>query len=253
MPETLLKVTALCKTFGAVQATNNLSFSVTKNHIHALIGPNGAGKTTVVNQLSGDILPDSGNILFNGTDITRLKAYQRTRLGIGRSFQITQIFENLTVAENMSLAICAHSGHNFKFWRHWRWSSPIKRELAPALEQVDLLHRADLLALHLSHGEKRQLEVGMAMIGKPELLILDEPMAGMGPGGTAELSKLIGKLRGQCTILLVEHDMDVVFSLADRVTVLVYGEDLATGTPDEIRKNAQVRVAYLGEEGECSQ
>ena len=253
MPETLLKVTALCKTFGAVQATNNLSFSVTKNHIHALIGPNGAGKTTVVNQLSGDILPDSGNILFNGVDITRLKAYQRARMGIGRSFQITHIFENLTVAENMSLAICAHSGHNFKFWRHWRASSPIKRELAPALEQVDLLHRADLMALHLSHGEKRQLEVGMAMVGKPKLLILDEPMAGMGPGGTAELSKLIRKLRGQCTILLVEHDMDVVFSLADRLTVLVYGENLATGTPDEIRENPQVRVAYLGEEGECSQ
>jgi branched-chain amino acid transport system ATP-binding protein len=253
MTETLLKVTALYKSFGAVRATNNLSFSVSRNHIHALIGPNGAGKTTVVNQLSGDMLPDSGNILFNSVDITRMKAYQRARIGIGRSFQITQIFENLTVAENMSLAICAHSGHNFKFWRHWRASSPIRGELAPSLEQVDLLHRADLKAMHLSHGEKRQLEVGMAMVGKPELLILDEPMAGMGPGGTAELSKLINRLRGQYTILLVEHDMDVVFSLADQVTVLVYGENLATGTPDEIRKNAMVRAAYLGEEDECSQ
>ena len=248
MTEILLEVTALCKSFGALQATNNLSFSVTKNHIHALIGPNGAGKTTVVNQLSGDMLPDSGNILFNGTDVTRLKAYQRARLGIGRSFQITHIFENLTVAENMGLAICAHSGHNFKFLRHWKKSQTITRDLATALERVDLLHRAELLAKYLSHGEKRQLEVGMAMVGKPELLILDEPMAGMGPGGTTELAKLIHKLKGQLTILLVEHDMDVVFSLADQITVLVYGEHLATGTPEEIRQNEQVRTAYLGEE-----
>lgn len=248
MTEILLEVTELCKSFGALQATNNLSFNVTKNTIHALIGPNGAGKTTLVNQLSGDMVPDSGNILFNGSNVTRLKAYKRARLGIGRSFQITHIFENLTVAENMGLAICAHAGHNFKFLRHWKKSQTIIRELATTLERVDLLHRADLLAKYLSHGEKRQLEVGMAMVGKPELLILDEPMAGMGPGGTAELTKLIHKLKGQLTILLVEHDMDVVFSLADQITVLVYGENLATGTPEEIRQNEQVRAAYLGEE-----
>jgi len=248
MTETLLQITGLCKSFGAVKATKDLSFSVTRNQIHALIGPNGAGKTTVVNQLSGDMLPDSGSILFNGVNITQLKAYQRARLGIGRSFQITHIFENLTVAENMSLAICAQASHNFKFLRHWKKSRPVTRELDNALERVDLLHRADLMAMHLSHGEKRQLEVGMAMIGNPELLILDEPMAGMGPGGTTELAKLIRKLKGKITILLVEHDMDVVFSLADRVTVLVYGENLATGTPDEIRQNETVRAAYLGDE-----
>jgi branched-chain amino acid transport system ATP-binding protein len=248
MAETLLAVTALCKSFGAVQATNNLSFSVARNQIHALIGPNGAGKTTVVNQLSGDMLPDSGSILFKNINITRKKAYQRARLGIGRSFQITHIFENLTVAENMSLAICAHSGHNFRFLRQWAKSQPVKEQLAGALDRVDLLHRRDLMAQHLSHGEKRQLEVGMAMVGKPELLILDEPMAGMGPGGTAELVKLINRLKGQMTILLVEHDMNVVFSLADQVTVLVYGENIATGTPDEIRQNQKVRAAYLGEE-----
>jgi branched-chain amino acid transport system ATP-binding protein len=249
MTDTLIEVTTLCKSFGAVQATNNLSFSVARNHIHALIGPNGAGKTTVVNQLSGDLLPDSGSILFNGINITHKKAYQRARLGIGRSFQITHIFENLTVAENMGLALCAHSGHNFRFMQHWRRSQPVKEELATALDRVDLHHRAELMASHLSHGEKRQLEVGMAMVGNPELLILDEPMAGMGPGGTAELAKLIRQLKGKLTILLVEHDMEVVFSLADRVTVLVYGENLATGTPDEIRQNEQVRAAYLGEEG----
>jgi len=248
MTETLLTVTALCKSFGAIKATNDLSFSVRKNHIHALIGPNGAGKTTVVNQLSGDMLPDSGSILFKGRDITRKKAYQRARLGIGRSFQITHIFENLTVAENMSLAICAHAGHNFKFLGHFRKSSPVRSELTTALKRIDLLQRAELPAMYLSHGEKRQLEVGMAMVGNPELLILDEPMAGMGPGGTAELAKLIGKLKGRLTILLVEHDMNVVFSLADQVTVLIYGEHLATGTPDEIRQNKMVRAAYLGEE-----
>ncbi len=249
MTETLLQVSALCKTFGAVMATRDLSFDIHRGHIHALIGPNGAGKTTVVNQLSGDILPDSGQILFNSKDITRLKAHQRVRLGIGRSFQITHIFENLTVAENMSLAICSRAGHNFRFLQHWKKSTPVKEELTAALKRIDLLERARLMACHLSHGEKRQLEVGMAMTGKPELLILDEPMAGMGPGGTVELAKLINQLKGEVTILLVEHDMDVVFSLADQVTVLVYGEKIATGTPEEIRQDRDVRAAYLGEEG----
>lgn len=246
MVEPLLELKELHKSFGAVKATNDFSLNITRNTIHALIGPNGAGKTTLVNQLSGDIQPDSGTIVFKGKDITCKKAYHRARLGIGRSFQITQIFENLTVAENMSLAICAHSGHNFRFLGHWRSSLPVRRKLTAALDQFDLLHRAELPVSHLSHGEKRQLEVGMAMVGNPELLILDEPMAGMGPGGTTELSRLIGKLKGQLTILLVEHDMDVVFSLADRITVLVYGENLATGTPDEIRRNRQVKAAYLG-------
>lgn len=248
MTDTLLQVSRLSKSFGAVRATNDFSFDISSGHIHALIGPNGAGKTTIVNQLSGDILPDSGKILFKGRDITRLKAYRRARLGIARSFQITHIFENLTVAENMSLSICAHAGHNFRFLQHWKSSTPVKKELSTALERVGLLHRASLKAQHLSHGEKRQLEVGMAMIGTPQLLILDEPMAGMGPGGTVELSKLINKLKGQVTILLVEHDMDVVFSLADRVTVLVYGENIATGTPEDIRKDEAVQAAYLGEE-----
>jgi branched-chain amino acid transport system ATP-binding protein len=248
MTDTLLSVSRLNKSFGAVRATNDFSFDISPGHIHALIGPNGAGKTTIVNQLSGDILPDSGKILFKGRDISRLKAYRRARLGIARSFQITHIFENLTVAENMGLSICAHAGHNFRFLQHWKRSTPVKKELSIALERVGLLHRASLTAQHLSHGEKRQLEVGMAMIGTPQLLILDEPMAGMGPGGTVELSKLINKLKGQVTILLVEHDMDVVFSLADRVTVLVYGENIATGTPEDIRKNEAVQSAYLGEE-----
>ncbi len=248
MADTLLQVSGLNKSFGAVPATNNLSLTITRGHIHALIGPNGAGKTTLVNQLSGDLRPDSGIISFAGRDITRLKSYRRARLGIARSFQITHIFENLTVAENMGLAICAGRGHNFRFWRHWRSNAAVARELPLALKRVDLHERADMAARHLSHGEKRQLEVGMALIGQPQLLILDEPMAGLGPGGTVELAKLIKKQKGQVTILLVEHDMDVVFSLADRVTVLVYGENVATGSPEEIRGNPLVRRAYLGEE-----
>lgn len=248
MTDLILEVENLCKSFGALRATDRLSFDVKERQLHALIGPNGAGKTTLVNQLCGDILPDSGKIRYQGRDISQMRGYQRPRLGIARSFQITHIFENLTVAENMSLAICAHAGHNFRVLQHWKRSYPVKKNLPIALEKFGLLDRADLMARHLSHGEKRQLEVGMAMLGNPELLILDEPMAGMGPGGTVELSKLIQKLKGQVSILLVEHDMDVVFSLADQVTVLVYGEKIASGTPDEIRGNKAVQAAYLGEE-----
>jgi len=247
MTEPLLEVKNLRKMFGAVEATKNLSFSVQKNTIHALIGPNGAGKTTAVNQLTGDIFPDSGSILYNGRDITKLKVHQRAKLGIARSFQITHIFENLTVAENLALAISTHSGHNFRFWKKALDSTPVKKGLAEALQRVDLTDRAELLASHLSHGEKRQLEVGMTLTRRPGILILDEPMAGMGPGGTVELAKLIKSLKSETTIILVEHDMDVVFSLADQITVLVYGENIASGTPDEIKNNSLVRSVYLGD------
>lgn len=248
MTEPLLRVENLHKSFGALKATNELSFSVEENHIHALIGPNGAGKTTVVNQLSGDMLPDSGSIYFRNRNITRQPAFKRARQGIARSFQITHIFDTMTVAENMALAICANLRHNFRFFSHWRNTPHVKATLPEALACVDLHHRSEIIARHLSHGEKRQLEVGMALVGNPQLLILDEPMAGMGTGGTVELSKLIQSLKGKITILLIEHDMDVVFSLADRITVLVYGQAIATGTPDEIRSNPQVRSAYLGDE-----
>jgi len=247
MTDTLLQVKNLRKTFGAVEATKNLSFDIQRGTIHALIGPNGAGKTTAVNQLTGDIASDSGSIFYNGREITHLKTHQRAKLGIARSFQITHIFENLTVAENLALAICTHSGHNFRFWQKALNSVPVRKGLAAALDHVDLTGRANLPASHLSHGEKRQLEVGMTLTRHPGLLILDEPMAGMGPGGTVELSKLIKSLKGDITILLVEHDMDVVVSLADRVTVLVYGENIATGTPDEIKTDSLVRSVYLGD------
>jgi branched-chain amino acid transport system ATP-binding protein len=246
--DVILQVERLCKNFGAVEASRNLSFSVERGHVHALIGPNGAGKTTVVNQLSGELLPDSGRIMFNSQDITRIKPHRRARKGLGRSFQITSVFENLSVAENLALSILADNGHNFRFWQNAIRNQTVRRLLPAALERVDLTDQADTPACYLSHGEKRQLEVGMALTGNPEMLMLDEPMAGQGPGGTKELSRLIRALKEKTTVLLVEHDMEAVFSLADRITVLVYGEAIASGTPDEVRNNPEVKTAYLGDD-----
>lgn len=248
MTDALLQVKGLKKSFGAVQATNNFALDVAGGEIHALIGPNGAGKTTVLNQLSGEIKPDQGRISFDGRDITGLPVYKRAKLGLARSYQITSVFERLTVRENLLLAIQAHCGHSFRFWRKASADPKLYEPLIPALERVGLEQRAYVQAGSLSHGEKRQLEVGMALAGNPKMLLLDEPMAGMGPGGTVELSKLIGKIKKDTTILLVEHDMNVVFSLADRITVIVYGEAIVTGVPEQIRANPTVRQAYLGDE-----
>ncbi len=248
MADALLRAVGLCKHYGAVQATKQFRLEVASGEIHALIGPNGAGKTTALNQLSGELQPDSGSIFFNHRDITGMPVHKRARLGLARSYQITSIFEHLTVGENISLAVQAHLGHSFKFWKGASADPELRRRLGPALKRVGLEHREDLVSGNLSHGEKRQLEVGMALAGNPKILLLDEPYAGMGPGGTVELSKLIRSLKHEVTILLVEHDMNVVFSLADRITVMVYGEAVASGTPDHIRSNAVVRQAYLGEE-----
>lgn len=247
MSDYILQVRNLCKSFGAVRASSDLSFNVERGHIHALIGPNGAGKTTVVNQLSGELKQDSGSIILNSTDISMFPVCRRVAAGLGRSFQITSIFDKLSVAENMALAVLADEGHNYRFWRHACKAESVKKRLGDALNRVDLADKAAGMAASLSHGEKRQLEVGMALVGDPELLMLDEPMAGLGAGGTIELMKLINELKGQMTILLVEHDMDVVFSLADRISVIVYGQCIASGTPGEIRKNPEVQLAYLGE------
>jgi branched-chain amino acid transport system ATP-binding protein len=250
LTDALLRVEGLTKTFGALRATHNFSFDVTRGEIHALIGPNGAGKTTVINQLSGELKPDRGRIRFDGYDITGLPAYKRAQLGLTRSYQITSVFERLTVKENLLLALQAHCGHSFRFWHKADADPALCEPLTPALARVGLEHRAHISAGSLSHGEKRQLEVGMALAGEPKLLLLDEPMAGMGPGGTVELSKLIRKIKETTAILLVEHDMSVVFSLAQRITVIVYGEALLTGTPRQVRANAAVRRAYLGEESD---
>jgi len=250
MPDTLLTVTRINKRFGAVQACRDVSLDIEAGHIHALIGPNGAGKTTVLNQLSGEVLPDSGTVHFDGKDITRTPAYRRALLGLARSYQITSVFERLTVMQNLALSIQAHHGHSFRFWKRASADPSIHQAVIPAMERVGLEHRADILAGNLSHGEKRQLEVGMALSGDPMLLLLDEPMAGMGPGGAVELSKRIQAIRNDVTILLVEHDMNAVFSLADKITVLDYGTTIASGSPEDIRSNAAVRQAYLGDEAE---
>jgi branched-chain amino acid transport system ATP-binding protein len=248
MAEPLLRIESLCKSFGAVKACHDLSLEVHAGEIHALIGPNGAGKTTLLNQIAGDLTPDSGQIFLAGQEITHLPLYRRAPLGLARSYQITSVFANLSVEENMLLAIQAHHGHSFRFWGRGLKDPQLLAELGPALETVGLSERAETIAGNLSHGEKKQLEVGMALSCKPQLLLLDEPMAGMGPGGSIELSKLIHKLKKEMTILLVEHDMEAIFSLADRITVLVYGEVVATGSVEEIRSNPAVRQAYLGEE-----
>ncbi|MCB2148201.1 MAG: ABC transporter ATP-binding protein [Deltaproteobacteria bacterium] len=248
MIESLLSIQSINKCFGAARASNNFSLEVGRGELHALIGPNGAGKTTALNQLCGEIMPDSGRIIFDGRLITRMPVYRRAQLGLARSYQITSVFAHLTVGENLSLAIQAHQGHSFRFWKKAVDDPVIREAVLPAMARVDLEGRADVPAANLSHGEKRQLEVGMALAGQPKMLLLDEPYAGMGPGGAVELTKLIQRLKTEVTILLVEHDMGAVFSLADRITVLVYGQAIASGTPDEIRTNPAVREAYLGDE-----
>ena len=248
MADYILQVKNLCKSFGAVEASRDLSFSIERGQIHALIGPNGAGKTTVLNLLSGELKPDSGTILLNGKKLDRLPIHRRALAGLGRSFQITSIFENLSVSENMALAILAGEGHNYRFWKNCMKAEAVQKRLGDALARVDLSASAHRLAANLSHGEKRQLEVGMALVGKPQLLMLDEPMAGQGAGGTVELKKLIRSLKGHTTILLVEHDMDVVFSLADQISVIVYGHCIASGSPEQIRRHPEVQHAYLGEQ-----
>lgn len=248
MGESLLSVKSLVKRFGAVQASNNFSLEVAQGELHALIGPNGAGKTTALNQLCGELMPDAGRIFFDGRQITRMPVYRRAQMGLARSYQITSVFEHLTVRENLSLAVQAHKGHSFRFWKKAVDDPVIRRAVLQAMARVGLEKRANIQAANLSHGEKRQMEVGMALAGHPKMLLMDEPYAGMGPGGAVELTKLIRKLKTEFTILLVEHDMSAVFSLADRITVLVYGQTIATGTPQEIRANPEVRQAYLGDE-----
>jgi branched-chain amino acid transport system ATP-binding protein len=252
MSEAILKATGLIKHFGGIVATDNLSLEVETGEIHAIIGPNGAGKTTLVAQLSGMLRPDAGTILFDGHDITRLRAPQRSKLGLARSFQITSVFRNFTTLDNVALAIQAHQGHSFQFWKPAREDERLRVPAMEILEQVGLADRADIVAGNLAHGEQRQLEIAMALATKPKLLLLDEPMAGMGAEDSERMTEFLVRLKGRYTMLLIEHDMDAVFRLADRITVLVYGHPIATGTPDEIRANEDVRKAYLGEGEEAA-
>ena len=246
MAEPMLEVRGLKKSFGGVVATDNLDLVIGAGEIHVVIGPTGAGKTTLVAQLSGALRPDSGSIRFAGRDITRLPAFARSRLGLARSFQITSIFHEFTALENVALAVQAHDGHSFHFFADVRREQRLRATSLAALERVGLAHRADTIARHMSHGEHRQLEIAMALATEPRMLLLDEPMAGMGGDESARMVDILRSLKGRQTILLIEHDMDAVFALADRITVLVYGRVIASGTADQIRANDDVRIAYLG-------
>lgn len=242
----LLRVENLDKSFGAVVATSRLNLEVAEGEIHAVIGPNGAGKTTLVAQIAGAIKPDAGGIYFHGREITHLPAHKRAQLGMARSFQITNLLNDFTVLDNVALAVQARSGHSYRFWRPARSESTLREEAAHYLAQAGLANRAAEAAGQLSHGEQRQLELAVALAQRPSLLLLDEPMAGMGMQESVARLEFLQTLRGRTAMLLVEHDMDAVFALADRITVLVYGRAVATGTPAEIRADPRVREAYLG-------
>jgi branched-chain amino acid transport system ATP-binding protein len=248
MAETLLEVTALRKSFGALQATDGVNLDVREGETHAVIGPNGAGKTTLISQLSGMLRPDSGQIRFAGEDITRLAAPARAKMGLARSFQITSIYREFSALDNVALAVQAHAGHSFHFWRPARREPGLREPARRILEEVGLGARASVTAANLAHGEQRQLEIAMALATSPRLLLLDEPVAGMGTEESQRMVQFLGTLKGRRTMILVEHDMDAVFSLADRISVLVYGRIIATGAPQEIRANRDVRAAYLGED-----
>jgi len=248
MAEPLLHLAGVAKRFGGLAAADGVDLDVTMGGIRALIGPNGAGKTTLVQLISGALHPDAGTIRFNGMDVTAAPMHARVASGLARSYQVTSIFARLTVLENVALAVQAHRGSSLRFWRPV-WREPALFDEARAvLGRVGLAERAGEIAGRLAHGEQRQLEVALSLATRPRLLLLDEPMAGMGPDESARMIDLIAGLKGQVTLLLIEHDMEAVFKLADRISVLVSGRVIATGTPDEIRSNADVRRAYLGEE-----
>jgi branched-chain amino acid transport system ATP-binding protein len=246
--EPLLRVKDLVRRFGGITATDRVSLDVAQGELHAIIGPNGAGKTTLISQLTGHLTPHSGSIFLAGRDITHLAAWRRSALGLARSFQITSLLTDFTAADNVALAAQAHHGHSFSFWRKARKESGLRQAAQAALERMGLDHRADVLVSRLSHGEQRELELAVALATRPQLLLLDEPMAGLGVTESARMVKLLQELRKEVTIVLVEHDMDAVFALADRISVLVYGRVIASDVPVAIRQNEEVKRAYLGDQ-----
>ncbi|MFL4967161.1 MAG: ABC transporter ATP-binding protein [Xanthobacteraceae bacterium] len=246
MAEPVLRVEALCKRFGGLIATDEVTFDVQSGELHAVIGPNGAGKTTLINQICGLIAPDAGRIIFAGTDITAMPAHARAALGLARSFQITSILPEFSVLENVALAVQARSGTSFRFFGRVDAEEALNAPALAALAEAGLESRAGVAARHLSHGERRALEVAIALALKPRLLLLDEPMAGAGHEETERLIVMLSRLKGRFPMVLVEHDMRAVFALADRISVLLYGRILASGTPELVRNHPQVIAAYLG-------
>jgi len=243
----VLSVRSLRKTFGALNANDNFSLELRQGEIHGLIGPNGAGKTTAISLLAGEQMPDEGEIIYLGSDITGLKTSQRAKLGIARSNQITSILPQFTVLENIALALWTHKGHGFHFFQPAANDHEVMKQAHLQLEKIGLDDVSSTKAITLSHGQQRLLELAIVLAQKPKLLLLDEPMAGMGQEGAERISNILAPLKGKITMLLVEHDMDAVFALADRITVLVYGRVIATGSPSAIRSNKAVKQAYLGD------
>ena len=248
MADALLETRGLTKVFGGLVATSRVDLDVLEGETHAVIGPNGAGKTTLIAQLAGELAADEGIIRFNRRDVTGLHAPARSRPGLARSFQITSVFREFSALDNVALAVQAHAGHSFRFWRAARGERALREPARAMLDTVGLGERAAVTAATLAHGEQRQLEIAMALATSPRLLLLDEPTAGMSPDESQRMVAFLRTLKTRYTILLVEHDMDAVFALADRISVMVYGRLIATGTPEEIRANAEVRQAYLGED-----
>jgi branched-chain amino acid transport system ATP-binding protein len=246
--EPVLRLEALSKSFGGLRVTDNVTLDVMPGELHAIIGPNGAGKTTLINQISGLLAPDAGRILFADRDITNLPVHARAALGLARSFQITSIVPGFTAIENVALAVQARTGSSFRFFGRAADEESLNRPAMAALAEVGLAERADTLAGHLSHGEKRVLELAIALAMRPALLLLDEPMAGTGHEETERLVQVLRRLKASFPMVLVEHDMTAVFALADRISVLIYGRILASGSPDTVRADPKVVTAYLGDE-----
>lgn len=244
----ILTIDRLSKSYGALKVTDDVSLSIPQGELHAVIGPNGAGKTTLIAQLSGQIPSDGGRIVYDGRDITRLDMAARVRRGLARSFQITTILPELSVLENVALAVQARDGSSFRFFRPIAADRALNAAALECLDETGLADSAHRHAKHLSHGEKRQLEIAIALATRPRLLLLDEPLAGTGGHEAERLVDLLSRMKSRMTMVLIEHDMSAVFALADRISVLVYGQIAATGTPDHIRRHPKVRAAYLGEE-----
>ena len=251
MTTAILRTRGLTKRFGGNVVSNAIDWEVARGELHAVIGPNGAGKTTLINQLIGEILPDSGTIEFDGRDITVFPSYQRALLGLARTYQITSIFHDFSALDNVALAAQAHSGHSFGIWHSASRDEALNGAARKVLEEVGLADRQHVPAGEMSHGEHRQLELAMGLVTRPKVLLLDEPMAGMGRAASASMSHLLGALKGRYTIVLIEHDMDVVFALADRITVLVYGRTIASGAPGEIRASLEVEAGISWREICC--
>ncbi|WP_019998382.1 ABC transporter ATP-binding protein [Aureimonas ureilytica] len=246
--EAVLSIRGLTKRFGALVVTNEVDLDVRHGELHALIGPNGAGKSTLIAQICGEILPNGGRIVFDGHDVTQLPAYRRARMGIGRSFQITQLCNDFTALENVLLSLEAVAGGSADIFRNPRRNLDHRERALAWLERVGLEALQGRLVSSLGHGQRRQLEIAVALARGPRLILLDEPMAGMGPEESAQLTALLLDLKKDYPILLIEHDMDAVFALADRISVLVYGRVIFTGSASEIRAHPEVKAAYLGEE-----